>query len=92
MKGVFSSKPLWHKCNFRILDRALRQDSSSSGFELLVQEWGTMEEWGRGESGRRSRPKVIDILDICRQIDNYRAASYINHEILGSKYNTSCVF
>ena len=59
-----------------------------TGFELLVDNWGTMEEWGRAESGRRSRPKVHDLDTLCRQIDNYIAASYVNHNILGSKYMT----
>ena len=56
-----------------------------TGFELLVDNWGTMEEWGRSSTGRRPRPKVKDLLTLCRQIDNYRAASYVNHDILGSK-------
>ena len=42
-----------------------------------------MEEWGRSETGRRPRPKVEDLLTLFRQINNYRAASYVNHEILG---------
>ena len=65
--------------------QAIRTNNSYSGFELLVHEWGTMEEWGTDESGRRPRPRVADLIILCRQINNYRAASYINHEILGSK-------
>ena len=49
-----------------------------------------MEEWGRSETGRRPRPKVEDLLTLFRQINNYRAASYVNHEILGG--NISFVF
>ena len=56
-----------------------------TGFELLIDNWGTMEEWGRSSSGRRPRPNLKDLLTLCRIIDNYRAASYVNHDILGSK-------
>ena len=69
----------------RTLDQAFRNGhgSASSGLELLIQEWGTMEEWGH--EGRHAKPTIKDLLDLCRKIDNYRAASYINHEILGGK-------
>ena len=67
----------------RILTQALRNSHGSTGFEILISEWGTMEEWGRSETGRRPRPKIEDLLTLFRQINNYRAASYVNHEILG---------
>ena len=70
----------------RILTHALRNSHGSTGFEILISEWGTMEEWGRSETGRRPRPKIEDLLTLFRQINNYRAASYVNHEILGGKY------
>ena len=72
----------------RILTQALRNSHGSTGFEILISEWGTMEEWGRSETGRRPRPKIEDLLTPFRQINNYRAASYVNHEILGGKYMT----
>lgn len=71
-------------CN-SILTQALRNNSNMTGFELLIDNWGTMEEWGRSSSGRRPRPNLKDLLTLCRIIDNYRAASYVNHDILGSK-------
>jgi len=66
-----------------IIAQALRNNHMYTGFELLVDNWGTMEEWGRAKSGRRSRPKVEDLDTLCRQIKNFRAASYVNHNILG---------
>ena len=66
-----------------ILDHAMRKDTTHTGFELLIDNWGTMEEWGRSDGGRTHRPRVKDLASFCRQIDNYRAASYVNHEILG---------
>ena len=63
----------------------MRKDTTHTGFELLIDNWGTMEEWGRSDGGRTHRPRVKDLGSFCRQIDNYRAASYVNHDILGGK-------
>ena len=64
----------------------MQKDTHHTGFELLIDNWGTMEEWGRADGGRSHRPQVKDLKFLCLQINNYIAASYINHDILGGKY------
>ena len=69
-----------------ILDHAMRNNTNHTGFELLIDNWGTMTQWGHSSSGRRPRPQVKDLLRLCTMIDNYRAASYVHHDILGRKF------
>jgi len=61
----------------------LRNNINHTGFELLIDNWGSMEQWGL--TGRRTRPQVEYLMTLCRRIDNYKAASYVNHNILGKE-------
>ena len=45
----------------------MRKDTTHTGFELLIDNWGTMEEWGRSDGGRTHRPRVKDLASFCRQ-------------------------
>ena len=53
---------------------AYKNGQGSSGFEILLEEWGTMG---------RKRPTVADVLDICKEIEAFAAASYMASEVLG---------
>ena len=59
-----------------IIDLTYKTGHGSNGMELLISEWGSMG---------KSRPKVDDMLKICQEIEAFRAASYINTEILKSR-------
>ena len=53
---------------------AYKNGQGSSGFEILLEEWGTMG---------RKRPTLADVLGICKEIEAFAAASYIASEVLG---------
>jgi len=59
--------------DIRILDTAVKNGQASSGFELLIDEWGTM--------GKR-RPTLNDVLNLCMEMEAYAAASYISAQVL----------
>ena len=57
----------------RILETAVRNGQANSGFELLIDEWGTMG---------KTRPTVNDIFNMSLEMEAFAAASYISEEIL----------
>jgi len=67
------SSPRFTSEDIQILDRARKTEGFDSGFEILLDEWGTMG---------RKRPTVRDVLDLCLQVEAYTAASYIQSDIL----------
>ena len=44
-----------------------------------------MQEWGINGKPANRMPDVTDLLEICKKIDNWSAASYINQTLLGGK-------
>ena len=54
-----------------IADESAR--TGKTGFEVLVDEWGTMG---------RNRPKIWYLLKLCLDVRAYRAADYIAEDII----------
>ena len=69
----------------RIISNELRCGHGSTGFELLLDNWGTMKEWGH--TLQKRRPNLTDLIDICKRIGSYRAANYVNYSLLGREYH-----
>lgn len=67
-----------------LISQELTMSNKKTGFEILIDNWGTMEQWGYSGSTRR-RPKVLDLLELCEKIGNNEAVSYVNYDILKNK-------
>jgi len=67
------------------------RESGRKPFEIFIKEWGTMQEWGVKDkrdkqiNPAKRYPNVSDLRDLCIEIGNYAAASFINETILGGK-------
>ena len=63
-----------------ILDKHSKQ-TGKQGMDILLDEWGT--------SGR-VRPTVTDLFSLCHSLELYRAADFIQQDLLGGV--TCCCF